>query len=1017
MTCISADAPTVRASTDNMKNFLSFVYMNEPLLKQYGAIKIAVPTEFQSAKKKNRIKLMTPSMTQQVMRLNQNDFIYSVDSVPCFNEKEQHQPSHLDEAGFWSSLSHFNYPQKISSVSKIPGASFFLKRVRRTDLDIHQLPRRSLLRLCDKNILRQFVPSLIRTHGPGAISPLASGRQRLLSFNYHHEGGVRYWYIVPANERNALERLFHHQKTSACLEHGCILMDPLMFDKYKIRYHRLIQQPNEIIIIGAGALSQSFTDDASWSETIDFALPSWLDDGHAQAQITCDCQLDKTSKSEIIDTKLFSRGIIQRYISSNLNYLTEETSSSYTDKPNLAMSDTALFSNISSGSFDLSSNQVADSCMWNSALEIEDIDDDRHLKLLKTAEEVSLHIASNGSSSSISSSSSDITAPHIYSTSFGSINDFYALSPPKDFYEDIMEASTSEPRCLSLQEIIDLLATPPSTITSTQCQTEELINDHTNVMSSLSSLHSSTTVKSIENSKAFKNKRTKKNRNSYKTLVIHNMRNNVTSGDIRRHFVGCTKDTIKRSYMSSHLNYAFVLHRKRRDAEYNLRRPINSHVFGSNCYVEFMKEDFQLSRIYRNADVWNVMVKGVPIDVTETDLRNLFIGCHSMKFIPARIVDQRRPHLAPRTKHKVLYGYAFLYYTSIEEAVNVVKNADKFQISNQPLTVTFYDAMKSSWAQKKMAYLSQSVKHSHITLMGQEESGLMVPGAGNPPASLPSDWRYTIQTVVMERRLVPVNKDQYKFHAELGAGAFGSVYSARRISDHKPVAIKVVSLVTWSSADGEMLAESILTEIEMSKRLSRASNHVVRMFDFDFHRQSGLAFLVMELGQHDLEKRLKTQPRLSNAERKIIWRQLVSIAMVLHDNNIVHLDIKPQNLIVFPGNRIKLGDLGIAQKAYRHRVGSNGTWLYSAPEVTMAPRHHVAVNTSKSDVWSWGAVLYRMTYQEPPEYTPPCYRPPKNQHTYRDPQLVDVLRHTLVRDIRERADPPWLTRHPYTGTP
>ncbi|CAF3795737.1 unnamed protein product [Rotaria socialis] len=159
-----------------------------------------------------------------------------------------------------------------------------------------------------------------------------------------------------------------------------------MFDKYKIRYHRLIQQPNEIIIIGAGALSQSFTDDVSWSETIDFALPSWLDDGHAQAQITCDCQLDKTSKSEIIDTKLFSRGIIQRYISSNLNYLTEETSSSYTDKPNLAMSDTALFSNISSGSFDLSSNQVADSCMWNSALEIEDIDDDRHLKLLKTAE-------------------------------------------------------------------------------------------------------------------------------------------------------------------------------------------------------------------------------------------------------------------------------------------------------------------------------------------------------------------------------------------------------------------------------------------------------------------------------------------------------------------------------------------------------------------------------------------------------------------------------------------------------
>lgn len=102
------------------------------------------------------------------------------------------------------------------------------------------------------------------------------------------------------------------------------------------------------------------------------------------------------------------------------------------------------------------------------------------------------------------------------------------------------------------------------------------------------------------------------------------------------------------------------------------------------------------------------------------------------------------------------------------------------------------------------------------------------------------------------------------------------------------MAVKVVSLVTLSSADGEMLVESIITEIEMSKRLSRASNNVVHMFDFDFHRQSGLAFLVMELGEQDLEKTLKSRPRLSGSERKEVWRQLVRIAMVLHENNIVN---------------------------------------------------------------------------------------------------------------------------------
>lgn len=84
-----------------------------------------------------------------------------------------------------------------------------------------------------------------------------------------------------------------------------------------------------------------------------------------------------------------------------------------------------------------------------------------------------------------------------------------------------------------------------------------------------------------------------------------------------------------------------------------------------------------------------------------------------------------------------------------------------------------------------------------------------------------------------------------------------------------------------------MLAESILTEIGMSKRLSRASKHVIHMFDFDFHRQTGLAFLIMELGEKDLEHALRERGRLSSGERKEIWRQLVNIAVVLHNNKIV----------------------------------------------------------------------------------------------------------------------------------
>jgi serine/threonine protein kinase len=102
-----------------------------------------------------------------------------------------------------------------------------------------------------------------------------------------------------------------------------------------------------------------------------------------------------------------------------------------------------------------------------------------------------------------------------------------------------------------------------------------------------------------------------------------------------------------------------------------------------------------------------------------------------------------------------------------------------------------------------------------------------------------------------------------------------------------PVAIKVVSLATIHNAEAEGLSESILNEIRMAKLLSRLSKHVVHMYDFDFHRQTGLSFIIMELGEKDLEVALLQRPPLSSAERKAIWRQLVNIAITLYHRQIV----------------------------------------------------------------------------------------------------------------------------------
>lgn len=75
------------------------------------------------------------------------------------------------------------------------------------------------------------------------------------------------------------------------------------------------------------------------------------------------------------------------------------------------------------------------------------------------------------------------------------------------------------------------------------------------------------------------------------------------------------------------------------------------------------------------------------------------------------------------------------------------------------------------------------------------------------------------------------------------------------------------------------------------------------------------------------------------------------------------------------------------------------------------------MHTSRADVWSWGAVLYRITYSVAPQYDPPCHHPPKGQPTSRDLNLIDVLRHTLVPNPNERVDVKWLARHPFSLSP
>lgn len=273
-------------------------------------------------------------------------------------------------------------------------------------------------------------------------------------------------------------------------------------------------------------------------------------------------------------------------------------------------------------------------------------------------------------------------------------------------------------------------------------------------------------------------------------------------------------------------------------------------------------------------------------------------------------------------------------------------------------------------------------------------------------------------------RVIRIHGQPYRFQRRLGRGGFGAVYSARAPNGAN-VAVKVIDLDRMPGR-GPQLVTSYLNEVRHLQRLKQESRHVVAIYDFDFDPRTGLAYIVMELGGENLGSLIEKSHASSRgfrgpgnytdpALRKDVFRQIVSIVATLTSNNLVHMDLKPDNLILF-GRTFKIADLGISKKADMLGQPGVGTPLFSAPEV-MQDRHGFnPYYGPKADIWSLGAILYYMTYGKPPLYRPNAAAPPPGQAPSRDPYLNDILRRTLTLSPHSRADINSVLRHPYATT-
>jgi DNA-binding NarL/FixJ family response regulator/tRNA A-37 threonylcarbamoyl transferase component Bud32 len=191
-----------------------------------------------------------------------------------------------------------------------------------------------------------------------------------------------------------------------------------------------------------------------------------------------------------------------------------------------------------------------------------------------------------------------------------------------------------------------------------------------------------------------------------------------------------------------------------------------------------------------------------------------------------------------------------------------------------------------------------------------------------------------------------------KVHRLIGEGGMSRVYLASRDGDDEPLVVKILR----SEVTGDKMAlERFIEEYNLVERIR--SRHVARIHG---HGLSGdLAYLVMEFFDGgDLNKRLSNKA-LDPEECLRIFRELMFALGDIHEQGVLHRDLKPQNLMFRADGSLAILDFGIAKHVDAvDRTGAGeilGTPRYMSPEQVRG-----AALDLRTDIYSAGVLMYQM---------------------------------------------------------
>lgn len=194
-------------------------------------------------------------------------------------------------------------------------------------------------------------------------------------------------------------------------------------------------------------------------------------------------------------------------------------------------------------------------------------------------------------------------------------------------------------------------------------------------------------------------------------------------------------------------------------------------------------------------------------------------------------------------------------------------------------------------------------------------------------------------------------QERYEILSRIGSGGMADVYKARDHKLNRNVAVKVLKP---EFREDKAFISKFRTEAQSAGGL--AHPNIVNVYDVG--EDNGVNFIVMELVEGiTLKEYIEKKGRLTVREATSIAIQVSMGLDAAHKHQIVHRDVKPQNIIISTDGKVKVTDFGIARAATSNTISSSvmGSVHYSSPEQARG-----GYSDYKSDIYSLGITMYEM---------------------------------------------------------